>query len=83
MIDDIENCKKKRKTNPLEPNAHELRSAATSQHKQHYLVTKGREESIELKISNHMRARKAKAIRDQRWFELSTYRPENDLPLLS
>ena len=52
MIEDIENCKKKRKTNPLEPNAHELRSAATSQHKQSYLVAKGLEESIELKISN-------------------------------
>ena len=71
MIEDIENCKKKRTTNPLEPNAHELRSAATSQHKQHYLVAKGLEESIEQKISNHIRARKAKAIRDQRWFELT------------
>jgi hypothetical protein len=71
MIDDIENCKKKRKTNPSEPNAHELRSAATSQHKQSYLVAKGLEESIEQKISNHIRARKAKAIRDQRWFELT------------
>ena len=57
MIDDVENCKKRRRSNPLEPNAHELRNAATSQHKQSYLVTKGLEESIELNISNHMRAR--------------------------
>ena len=45
MINDIENYKKKRRSNPLEPYAHELRNAATSQHK--YLVKRGLEESKE------------------------------------
>ena len=86
MIDDeieVSKEKKRRRRNPLEPTAHELRYSASSQHQQYYIQKKGLEISPDLLVHYHIRAREAAAAAAKTWIRTNDYRPDDDLPLYS
>ena len=86
MIDDeieVIKEKKRRRRNPLEPTAHELRYSASSQHQQYYIQKKGLEISPDLLVHYHIRAREAAAAAAKTWIRTNDYRPDDDLPLYS
>jgi hypothetical protein len=75
---------KRRKRNPLEPTAHEIRQSARSQLKEYWLEGKAVEVTPDLIASKHIRAKIGAAAAAKTWFRGSDdYNPDDNLHVKS